>query len=382
MSNFFGTAFTGSNSTVVYDGPVYEGYNVNHGGEFAIATESAEQNLNILAAIAALDVQMTQAVAESMNGVEDYQVEELEVALEAAGAGVIEKIKNAIKTLWGKVKAFFASVVRTLDGLTKSTEDFVKKYKSQLEKLNLSGFKYEMHNYTIESLDIEYSSNIVQDAQSVVDVITKAVGSQGGYNATADATLETIDKRISEMRDERDNKLEAFRGAILNQSGKKFTAEEFREEVYKKLRSGKESNEVEEVSVNVHKIMTEVKETSKLKSKISKAQKEADKTFGDAIKLVDKLALAINKGSSDTSGKTKVDYKNSAGADKTIGGKHGMSTQVASRAATVANHISSMLSAQQAIVNTAFSEWNSAVKERDAVYKKVLVKAFSYKQKD
>ena len=379
MSNFFGTAFTGThsnNDVVVYDGPVYEGYNVEHGGEYSIAMESAQENLNIIAAMAALDVQVTHYVAEcAQAGDDEYALEAVqekyESVLEAAGSSFIEKIKNAIKTLWGKVKAFFASVVRTLDGMTKSTEAFVKKYEKQLQTLNLHNFKYEMHTYTVEDLNIDYIGTFEQDQEKVIQVIVSKIGVRN--QSSSDSSLEAVDKQIEKIREDKEKKLDEFRGSIIKQGP--LDADDFRKEIQKSLRNGKEPSEAEEVQVNVNKIIADVKGTAKLKTKIDKFQKDADKAFGNAIKMVDKLAVAFNKSSGSKDDKVQTTYGRADGSK----GKYKTSTQMASRAATMANLISSAISAKQAVVNTAITEWSSAVKERDAVYKKVLVKAFSHK---
>ncbi len=104
MSNFFGTALAGGSTQFTYDGPTFEGYNVEHGGEFSIAIESAQDQLEIVAAMADLDVQTTNFVKESAEAGEDgleYVAESFGPVLEAANGGVFQKIKDAIKKLWG-----------------------------------------------------------------------------------------------------------------------------------------------------------------------------------------------------------------------------------------------------------------------------------------
>lgn len=354
MSNFFGTAIAGQETPAVYDGPVFEGYNVTHGAEFAIAMESASDQLEIVAALAELDVQTTQFVAESSKeGADlDYVAENLSPVLEATGAGVFGKIKNAIQTLWGKVKAFFASVIRMLDGVTKSAQDFVKKYKKQIENLKLSGMKYEMHNYSVEDLALEYKGDAIKTAEGVVNTILANVNAK----AEDQGALDAVQKQVDEYREKTEDRLDVFRSTVLGGSGK-LEAADFRTEVRKKLRSGKEDNDKAEVSVNIQQIISEIEGTNKLNTKISKIQKDSDKAFSESIKLVDKLEKAINKGSDTT-----------------------VNSKVAPKAAFVASTISRELSAKQAIVNTAISEWSGAVKERDGVYKRVIMKAFSYKQ--
>lgn len=369
MSNFFGSALAGGWTNYVYDGPTFEGYNVEAGGEFAIAMESAQDQLEIVAAIADLDVQTTNFVKESMDAGEDgleYVSESYGPVLEASGSNVFEKIKAAIKKLWGKVKAFFASVVRSLDAMTKSAQDFVKKYKKQIENLKLAGFKYEMHTYTVEDFEVDYKADAQKDAAAVVKTITANIN-QG---AKSESELESVQKQIETFKEGVEDRLDEFRAAILKTSGK-LDAQDFREAVRKKLRNGKEDNEKEEVNINIQSIISQIEGTNKLNTKISKVQKEADKIFGDSIKLVDDLEKAINKARPTERGGINVEHNS--------GAKISMTSAVAPKAAVVASTISRELSAKQAIVNTAISEWSSAVKERDSVYKQVIMKAFSHK---
>ncbi len=229
-----------------------------------------------------------------------------------------------------------------------------------------------MHTYTVEDLELSYKADAQKDASGVVQTIIANISS----TAKSEAELEAVQKKVDEFKDGVDGRLEEFRAAVIGSSGK-LDGEDFRKEVRKKLRGGKEDGEAEEVTVNIHGIIKEIEGTSKLNTKISKVQKEADKVFADSIKLVDNLEKAISKAKDD-SGRTSVDYSAKNGGT----GKMVVSTAVAPKAAVVASTISRELSAQQAIVNTAISEWTSAVKERDSVYKRVIMRAFSYKQED
>lgn len=368
MSNFFGTALTGGSTQVVtYDGPVFEGYNVEHDGEFSIAIESAQDQLEIVAALAALDVQTTNFVKESMATDEEgleYVAESFEPVLEASGVNVFTKIKEAIKKLWGKVKAFFASVLRSVDGVTKSAQDFVKKYKKQIQELKLTGLKHEMFTYTVEDLNLSYKADAQKDAAGVVNQITSVV-SGGDVEKAQDA--------VNAFREGRDERLQDFRASVIGAGGK-LDEKEFREAVRKQLRGGKD--EKAEVNVNIHAIIGEIEGTGKLTSKIAKVQKEADKVFGDSIKLVDQLEKTIGNSKEVTHGHASFEYKKADGGK----GTKVMPNGIVAKASVVASAISSELSAQQAIVNTAISEWTSAIKERDGVYKKVIMKAFNHKQ--
>lgn len=376
--SYFSSALSGNQSVHTYDGPVFEGYDESFGGEHQIAMESYQENFEIvqlLSQMASTDALVTRkvdvAVMESAGeAVLESLMEEQVSVLEAAGSGVIERAKNFLKKLWGKVKAFFASIGRSLDLLTKSGQDFVKKYKKELEKLKLAGMKETMYQYTLEDLNIEDAYKAATETTaSAASVVISVLGSAKGMGA--DDSHDKVDSAISDFRDKKDDRLDEFRGKILGGSATKMDGSDFREAVKKKLRGG--ADDKEERNVNIHAIISELEGTSKLKSKIDKAQREADKFFGDRIKELDNMEKAFNKDG----GGAKIPTGGTSTASI-----NGLSNAGATKAATVASIISSEVSAKQAIVNTVFSEWNSAVKERDAAYKAVIRKAFSYKEKN
>lgn len=374
--NYFGTAVSGGNTEHVYDGPVFEGYNVNHDGEHQIALESYQENFAItqlLAQLASTDYQskgkIDGAVLESAGeAVLESLQEEREQVLEAAGAGVVSRAKEFLKKLWGKVKAFFASIVRSIDLMTKSGQDFVKKYKKQLEGLKTAGMKETTYNYTLDALNIEqaYKAN-TETADAAINRIVNNLGKNIGMgeNDSHDGADSAIDK----FREGKEERLEQFRAKLVGGAGK-LDASELRDAVRKLLRDGKD--EKAEVNVNIQAIISDLEGSSKLTATISKAQREADKFYGDTIKSLDNLEKALNKDGAD--------FKNSKG--NSIGKGAKMSSAGSTKAATIASIVSSEVSAKQAVVNTVFSEWNSAVKERDSEYKRILRAAFSYKQKN
>lgn len=362
MSNYFGTAFAGGTAinNIEYTGPVYEGYSIEHGGAYSIEMECALEQVQItqlLSEVATIDHETEGRLSHVT---ESYDIESvLESAtpvLESAAGNAIAKVKAFLMKLWGKVKAFFASLIRALDGMTKSTADFVKKYQKQIDGLKLYGFKYNMYKYTVDSSAIETAYN--------ADVITelglkKAIGALLTAGGSGSDRLDKIDAALDNARDNKDNILDKARGDLIGKGP--LDASDFRDEVRKSFRNGED--ETKEVDVNIQTIIKEVKETSKLTSKINKVQKDSDNFFKDQIKMIDDIEKAINKDNGFDKGGVKANY--SAGT--------------APKAAAFASFISTGVSSQQAIVNSFISEWHAAVKERDSVYKKVIMKAFSYK---
>lgn len=365
MSTYFNTALTGGSSNDVrYTGPVYEGYSIQHGGGHVIEMECALEQVQItqlLAEVATIDHNTEGKLAQVTESYDIEAIMESEApVMESAAGNVIAKVKSFLMNLWGKVKAFFASLVRTLDSMTKSTEDFVKKYKKQIENLKVAGMKYDMYDYTLQPKTDLATLYVAGDTNEhgIYKLILAKLGDAG---TKGDDKLEEVENKLARYRDDKEDRLDAFRGQI---SGVK-DASDFREELKKGFRGDKDSTE--EVNVNLQTIIREVQETKKLTAIINKAQIGADKYYKDRIKMIEDIDKSINKtGGFDRGGDQKVKY----------------SDGMAPKAASFVSIVSSEASARQAIVNAYISEWHAAVKERNNVYKKVILKAFSYKRED
>lgn len=389
--SYFGSSMAGSLGAVNYTGPSYDGgYDVNHDGEHQIAMESMQANYEItraFAQMASVDytnrARVQQAVLESYS---PYQVEEelrnYDVALEAASTGVIQKIKDFVMKLWGKVKAFFASVARSIDLVFKSGTDFVKKYKEQLKKLKLSGFKETTYNYTLGNLPITkvYGKDSNDGFGHVLTTISSGMNDFAGTKIDRDGSdankehWDEVDRKLAEHESQRDQRMEEFRGELISGST---SAETFREDLRKALRGGEKTKK--EIHINMSTIISDLEGVNKLNETIKKARTEADNHYNGVIRKLNDAADTIDKN------KGKADYQTEAGDRAKYISDEGdtkpASDAYVSRVTRYMRSISSDVTARQAIINSVFTEWNAAITERDKEYKRIIRAALSYKEK-
>lgn len=329
--------FFKSEGTSEYTHPTFEGYSFEHGGAQVIAMESFDDSLAVLEALSEVDIHILRESSE-------------EVVVEAAAKGVIEKIKNALKKLWGKIKAFFESIIRFFDGMTKSSADFAKKYEDRLRKLDLTSFKYKMFKYTITGAP-------QKDAVKAEDYL-RDIAVQVGKSIDASKTsVEEGRKALESLKEQREEKEEAIRGEFAG--GGKLSADEYRKALFSSFRGGAEGPEdKEEVNVDIFNILNIVKESPKLKKAIEAAKSFTDKSFNNYLKDFDnaqKAAISKNQeldGSANASiyaGLCQLYYKE--------------------------------IQFYQTTASQFFNAWIDAVKERDRTYKSVMKAAFSHKEK-
>lgn len=75
----------------------------------------------------------------------------------------INKIVEAFKKLWAKVKSWFATLKKYIDSFLLKGEEFVKKYGDELKKKDKKGFSYKAYKYNTDAGD-----KMVENIQSKV----------------------------------------------------------------------------------------------------------------------------------------------------------------------------------------------------------------------
>lgn len=328
-----------------YEAPVYEGYSFEHGGAQTIAMESFDDNLAVLEALSALDIHI---LRESS----------VEVVTEAASGGVVERIKAALKKLWGKIKAFFESIIRFFDSLTKSAADFAKKYADKLRKIDLSGFKYKMYNYTIPE---DPATIAVKASDAGVGPVADKLNSFTGHDLEAGkAAIEAIKEGKEDLQGK-------IRGLYARQSGG-LDEGEFRTALFAYFRDGAESeSDKDEVSVDIFAIMDTVKGSAKLKTAITKARDAEDKLFANYLRDLDNAQK-----------KMKFDKGGDTGSNAPATGSEG-STGNAAVFAGLCKLYNDQVQFAKSTSIAFYNAWINAVKERDRTYKSVMAAAFRHK---
>jgi hypothetical protein len=365
-------------SSSVITAPVYEGYDVLDHGDLLAIQESYDDQLSIVQHIHELDSELLVLESDLStlkdSGATDQELEQhrenVETVMEASVAGAWESIKAFFRKLWGKLKAFFASVTRYFDGLFRSAQGFVKKYETNLKRLDLGGYKFTMHDYT----HLENDGKVPGfDDAPAVKALYDDVFSQTAASAGNDAAMQKLRGLIETSKDKKEEILNGVRGRILG--GGSMTPEEFRGEAFGYFRAGAKNHEArKEMSVDINKVMNSIK-NQEAKKKVDDFLKETDKEFSDVIKRIGTLENAF-KGAKVTDSGLSSEVEGPSGAKGEV-------HHSASARGTIIEGLrtlSTQITATKDIHLAFFRSWREAWAERDRTYRSVCVQAFSYKK--
>jgi hypothetical protein len=355
--------------------PVYEGYHAEVNGDILAIQESWEDQLAVIEALHALDMEelamRSDVKALQESGAEASEIEArqeaYEVVTESMGKDALEKIKAFFSKLWGKIKAFFKSVVRVFDGVVKNAQDFVKKYEGQIKGLNLRGFKYKMFNYTnideVKFMDADPKT----EAEELYDLATKS-----SLQAENDALADKLHEKTTKMKENKEDDLSEYRGKLIG-SGT-LTAEQFGKELYSAFRGGaREKGDASEQEVHIQTIMDKIKSAGDAKKKADEFAKKVDEQFSKIIKDITALSTKLGSASAGKDGFVEHDL----GDDK--GGKRRMKSGAVSTVTEALRTYGTIFSAKKDIQLTIFRSWKTAWDERNSTYKSVCLAAFRHK---
>ena len=281
-----------------------------------------------------------------------------EAVAEASMKGMFTKIKEFFIKLRDKVKAFLHEVRKYLDAVFMSGKDFAKKYEKEIDKMdNIKDFSYKMFTYddaAIDSVD-KYADpkDAADEMTSVLDDVFAQAEKLDKNSDLGDAGLEDIDRLIKEIKDTSEDD----RIVQTVTYGKCKSADDFDEYAFGKFRkgaTGPDDKEDKDLSGSDVKSMAKTLVDSKALSRFDSVQSSSDKLYATAIKKVD----AAEKKFSNAKG------------------------QVASKSAEALRLYSSGVSKLQSYDNRMINAWKAAVKERDSVYKSVIMAAFANNRKN
>lgn len=327
--------FSNFNNETEINVPVLEGYGPEQNGEMRIIRESFDDQLEVIKAFHALDMA---EIAGNKAVMEGASQEDIDVVMEGMIANAWTKIKEFFKKLMTKVSSYFEALVRMFDSMTKSTKDFVSKYESKLKVLKLDGFEYAI---------VEYNTVALESA-SVATAFNKVVDYVDGLSAD------------DYKNDDKEKMIEKIKGLLVGQSGG-VDDEEYTNKLYAYFRKGVDSadDNVDERPISVSSIIAEIKNT-KAADNAGKAKKEALKIFADKVKEIEKCERAEAKRKTES----ESEINEQSALLKEYQGKMSLYSEA----------------------NTAalkfFTAWSTAIKNRDADYKRVCLAAFSYKKKN
>ena len=282
-----------------------------------------------------------------------------EAVAENAIKNAASKVKEFLQKLWAKVKAFFHNIKRYLDSIFMSGADFVKKYKKEIDKIGkLEDYTVKMYNYNdndINNVSSVLIDNVVEDilkdinvdVEDAVGQALKSVDKAGGFynEKTAQAATDAADQE----------KMKTVAVKEISR-GKCSDPDEYEKWCFSHFRNGAEGpDDKEDIEVkSVDHYADTLATSGKLGEYVNKAQKDTDKAYGKAIKIIGDCEKALDKVK-DNKAATYLSKEMRA--------------------------YSSAISTAQGCVNTYFNSWKSVIKERDSVYKQVIMGAFSNAKK-
>ena len=282
-----------------------------------------------------------------------------EAVAENAIKNAATKIKEFLQKLWAKVKAFFHNIKRYLDAIFMSGADFVKKYRKEIDKIDkLEDYVVKMYKYddaeieNVGSVLVEAMTNQIfkamdVDPENAVDQALKSVEKAGGF----------YNEKTAKTAQEEADPEKVKKHAVKHISGGKCTEpDDFAKWCFGAFRNGAEGpDDKEEIEIkSVDHYTDKLAMSGKLGEYVNKAQKDADKAYSKAIKVISDCEKALDKVK-DNKAATYLSKEMRA--------------------------YSSIISTCQSVENTYFSAWKSVIKERDGVYKAVIMGAFSNAKK-
>lgn len=360
--------FGGRSNYSTMEAPVFEGYDCLHNGDLRAIEEGYEDQLAIIEAIHEIDMaeldynRDLKSLNESYGDI-DARTNQYTVALEGLVANAWEKIKKFFTNMWGKLKAFFDSVVRFFDSLFKSGKDFAEKYEKQLDRLSLTGYKFKMYDYSVESQ--------VQKASDIFSAIQKFLENKKIYPtfALSAENKDVIEKTMETMSDDKENILDEFRGTMCGESSA--NKEEYSKKLFGLFRSGATSeNDKKDVSVDIKKVIADLKNT-KISEAVNKTITDMNTVFTNYLKTLTTLENKI----SDSTNEKPASFKegNITHTSATVTNMKGEATEYVRKCST-------FFSECKEIALENFRTWKEAITERNTVYKSVCVGAFRYKK--
>lgn len=342
-----------------HDVPVYEGYDVEFGGGYTAVTEAFEDSLELVKIVCEMD----NAELALKSGA--ISADRFETVYEAAIGNFFAKAKEALKKLWGKIKAFFDSIIRRLRAMFGDTKKFVDKYADELRKLKLNGMKAKKYDYA--------------DLATVVEGLTKtktiAENEMSHTYKTTLGAVKTLDKgQLDAARTKlKENEKGLFAEMIKATGSKADTVEKLNTEIFRDLRNGaRGAEDMKEIDVNISAIIDEVKETPELIKKLEDAHKDITEVIKTGIENIDALASAVDGAEvKDTS----------ASYDDKDGNTHVVHTDAKTAASAYIRSQSTVINTFASIANKVVSATRSAVEERNSANKKIINSALKFKEK-
>lgn len=285
--SYFNTAILNTGEPGSITAPEYDGLvPATESAIMDIVLEGLREDYQLQAAMQIADSSLTlTAVRES--------AEAADIALESVVGSTFTKIKDGLKSLWAKVKAWFKSVKERLTMMFSKGKTFISKYKKQIQEKPARGFEYTGYPWTIEAGNTKATAAINAVGGAVDSVVGKLgstvneIVNQGKNNGLEEYTGSDVQEQI----------VKALGGSIS--AGANADMSDVKKAIFAAYRGGKEEGETEELKefskVTKDTLIGMVEKSDKAIKVITDAEKVVDKTFAESIKLISKAETEVGK---------------------------------------------------------------------------------------
>lgn len=208
-----------------------------------------------------------------------------EVLLEGVVKDFFDKIIEAFRKLWGKIKAWFQKVYKSIEVFFLPGKDFVKKYGNELHSKDSHGYTYKGHKWNKKAVDKLYQFKNAEKLEvpsfsgvkDLLDASGLKTNSEGKVTST-----EVKDAQKAILKDAANGK------SIENVS-------ELKELLLETAMGDKDKEEIENFSVySISEMISFVKDHNKLVTALKKAEKSNQKSIDNVIKGMNNLKKGLS----------------------------------------------------------------------------------------
>ena len=359
--NYFGTSIVSQPDNTEFEAPVYEGFVSPEGSAIMdIALEGMREDYQLQAALHIADAQLSlKAVTES--------TEAADIALESVVGSTFGKIKDGLKKLWSKVKAWFKSVRESITMAFSKGKAFITKYKKTIQEKPARGFEYTGYVWSVEAGNTKATA-AVNAIAAAVEKVTGELGSDAESIASSAASQgmsagakDSYD--ASEIQEEIVRELASKVGA-----GSNGELSDIKEAIFKAYRSGAENGDTEELKefskVTRGTLIDLVEKSDKSLKLIADAEKAVDKTFSNSLKLISKAETAVGK-----LGNSSFEEKGGDNSSNATAGRRAKAATFASKIAFATRYGQTLNSA---IASSAVESIKASAAEAERVLKRFV----------
>lgn len=266
-------------------------------GASTIVIESIQNDMALFEALLMNDFTEVSMIKESAGE------EEIMSLLEASGAGFIDRIKEALKKIWEKIKGLIKSFITNLMSVViRDNKTFVNKYKQEVLRKDLSKMKYKWSKSKKGADEVVPSPVLNMATKSLT---ATAFDSMMNFDKVVRLRAAELDQTISEIKTEKakDEAISAAAGfRVEYATAYDDVVGNFFEEVdeHEGLSSALLGNIIEILS-----------ESKKILKEFADAEKAANKVYNERLRELDKARSAVSKlapsgGSADFEGGSKT----------------------------------------------------------------------------